>query len=506
MPDQPISSVPAGVRRPADALQAIVDRIERLAGTTPRLLLFGLVVSILGTFELSRVHPAPWSIQGGRAAGLRWTLDALNHGAPILTSRIPGQVQLAPAAPSDDQGAYVMVPWLAHALGWQDPVNLLRWMALVALGVAIALYPWLVRELTGSTLAGIASPFPLLIGLWLLPLGDFYWVSTWVILTLLPVLLLIDRRWPRRGLVLLLGLLVVASLASAIRSQAGLPAVIGAVLLVARRPWPRWARAGAVVLCAVAYLSVSAFGMAAVRAERAHQLNGRALAGQTGTGHPFWHAAYLGLGYLPNPWDIRFYDSVGYRDVLRVNPKAAYLGPTYSRILRDRYVKLVTSDPLFALKEYAAKLVVSIRAGALALLFLAIVGPYLLLVDRQRKRWRRDTLFIAPAAVIGLGSPLLATPDAVGLLLGWLAAILIAAIVAFGAVLGRLNFRGGWHAHVSPLLRGLRSRPLACGAMAIGVAAVLLCFIAAPSIQSDALRWAQSKPAPPVTQPPNAIP
>jgi hypothetical protein len=352
-------------------------------------------------------------------------------------------------------------------------------------------------------LAALGSPFVLLVGLWLLPLGDIYWVSTWVILALLPVLLLMDRRWPRRGLLLLAGLLVLASLASAIRSQAGLPLLIAAVLVVVRRPWSGWSRAGAVALCLVAYVSVSTFGMAAARAERNHELDGRELAGDTGHGHPFWHTTYIGLGYLPNDWNIRFYDGVAYRDVLREDPKATYLGPAYGRILRDRYFKLVGDDPVYAVRVYLEKLAVAMRPAWFALLGLALAGPWLLMVAARRGRWRRDALFVAIAGVIGLVSPLLATPDS-GYLLGWLAAVLLAGILAGAAVLAT------WGS-----IEGFRSAARSGGAVArqhrnviavsvAAIAIVLLCVAAGPAIHDSALRWLNSAPAPQVTQPPGA--
>ena len=192
-----------------------------------------------------------------------------------------------------------------------------------------------------------------------------------------------------------LGLLVLASLASAIRSQAGLPLLIAAVLVLVRRPWSGWSRAGAIALCLVAYLSVSTFGMAAARAERDHQLDGRARRGRHRHGHPFWHTTYIGLGYLPNDWDIRFYDGVAYRDVLREDPKAKFLGPAYGRILRDRYFKLVSDDPrVCGQGRTAPSSLVAMRPAVPALLVLALVGPWLLLVDARAARWRRDALFI----------------------------------------------------------------------------------------------------------------
>ena len=483
---------------------ALARRLDRNEGRTRRLLAFGFVVALLGTFGLSRVHAAPWTLQGTRIQGLHWALAALNQGDPILTGAVPGSNVLTRAGGTDDPGLYLVVPWLAHTLGWADPVNLLRWIALVAFGVTVALYPWLIRGLSGSTLAGLLSPFVLLIALWLLPLGDIYWVSAWVILTLVPIILLLDRRWPRSGLALLLGLLVLASLASAIRSQAGLPVLVGALLVLIRRPWSGWARAGALALCLVAYVSVSTFGMAAARAERDHQLHGRALTGDAGTAHPFWHTAYIGLGYLPNDWDIRYYDGVAYRDVLREDPKAKFLGPAYGRILRDRYVKLVTSQPLFAAKDYGAKLLAAARPASPALVALALAAPWLLLLDARRRRWRRDGLFLVLAAAVALASPLLATPDS-SYLLGWLGAVLLAAMLAGAAILGQWGSPEGFGQVVRSPRRVVEApRRVVVGSAVSALAIIVVALAVAPQIQDTAARWTAGEPPPQVTQPPGA--
>jgi hypothetical protein len=490
MSDQP--STPAGqVTGRANPIASLWRWFDRPEGRTLRLLLFGLVVALPGTFELSRVHPAPWTILGTRADGLEQTLAALDRGWPVLTSLLDSG-DLYRAGSSDDQGIYLFVPLLAHVIGYDDPVNLLRWIALVSFAVPIALYPWMIRELTGSTLAALGSPFALLIGLWLMPLGDIYWVGAWVTLALVPPLLLLDRRWPRYGLVLLVGLLVLASAASAIRSQSGAPILIGAVLVTLRRPWTAWAKAGAVVVCLVAFLSVSTFGMAAARAVREHELGGRALTGDPGRGHPFWHTAYIGLGYLPNDWDIRYQDSVAYRDVLRIDPKARYLGPAYDRILRDRYFRLVREDPLVAGESYGSKVLVALRSALPALVVLVVLGPWLLFVDRRRARWRRDAVFLGVAALIGIAGPLIAAPYAV-YLSAWIAVVVLAVILAVGAVLG------DWRA----ALAYARSPGKAVVGSAAAAVAVLAVVLAAPGIERRASAW-NAKPPPKVLQPPDA--
>lgn len=499
MSDRSTIAAPAA-RGPLRAVAAMLQWFDR----PPRLLLFGFVVAVLGTFELSRVHPAPWTLQGTRADGLQWTLAALDRGAPILTALPPGSHVLLPSGGGDDQGLYLYVPWLANVLGWHDPVNLLRWIALVALALPIWLFPWMVRTITGSTLAALASPFALLIGLWLMPLSDIYWVATWVVLLLVPLLLIIDRRWPRHGLPALCGLLVLASVATSIRSQAGLPVLIGAALVVLRRPWSRWARGGAVVLCVVAYLSVGSFGIAAARDVRSSQLGGRwTMAGETGSSHPFWHSTYIGLGFLPNKWDIHYFDDIAYRDVLRVDPKAKFLGPAYSRILRERYFHLLGEDPGYAAKVYGAKLLVALRPAVPALLVLVLIGPWLLLVDPRRRRWRRDALFVGAAALVGLLAPLIATPYS-AYLLGWLPAALLAAILAGGALLS------GWPlalAYVRSLGRSegsLGARRAVLAIAVAGVVALAVVTVTAPGVERRALAW-NSTPPPRVVQPADAV-
>jgi hypothetical protein len=301
---------------------------------------------------------------------------------------------------------------------------------------------------------------------------------------------------------ILAGLLVLASVASAIRSQAGLPALIGAVLVLWRRPWSWTGRGAAIVLCLVAYLSVSTFGMAAARAERDHQLGDRPLLGNAGR-HPFWHTAYIGYGYLPNDWDIHYFDDIAYRDVLRENPRAKFLGPAYGRILRERYFKLVRENPGYTVKVYAAKLLVALRPATPALLALAVLAPWLLFVDARRRRWRRDAVFLVMAGLVALGSPLLATPFS-AYLLGWLGAVLLAAILAIAATLS--DWSAAWtyaRSLVSRAALSDRSRRRVVGVVAVGLAILAVIVVTAPGVEHRALEW-NATPPPPVKQPANA--
>ena len=44
-------------------------------------------------------------------------------------------------------------------------------------------------------------------------------------------------------------------------------------------------------------------------------------------GHPFWHTAYIGLGYESNKYGITYLDASAYNYVKKVDPRAAFLSP-----------------------------------------------------------------------------------------------------------------------------------------------------------------------------------
>lgn len=80
----------------------------------------------------------------------------------------------------------------------------------------------------------------------------------------------------------------------------------------------------------------------------------------TPVGHPFWHSAYLGLAYLDNEHVSAWDDRVAARRVEAISPGTPYCSEEYERILRSEYWRIVSGDPLFALRTYGAKLLVAI--------------------------------------------------------------------------------------------------------------------------------------------------
>ncbi|MDI6691692.1 MAG: hypothetical protein QMD76_00040 [Anaerosomatales bacterium] len=94
---------------------------------------------------------------------------------------------------------------------------------------------------------------------------------------------------------------------------------------------------------------------------------------KTPVGHPFWHSAYIGLAYLPNPYVSAWDDTVAARKAAELDSEAPYLSERYEAVLRSEYLRIVRSDPLFAVRTYGAKLLVAL-ARALACIGLGLIA------------------------------------------------------------------------------------------------------------------------------------
>jgi hypothetical protein len=374
----------------------------------------------------------PPTIMQTRLDGVASSLDVLDHGGPpLLVSNVPyhkgvDRSQLYPAGTTDDQGIYMYLPVLGHWTGEHDPATLMLWLYTICFGFLILVLPILMLALFDSVVAAIAAPILVLFA-FNLTNTDLYWIQAWMLLLGLPGVLLAYRWWGagrRRGAArLLVGLTVAASFATSIRAQAGLAVAVAAagVILLAgsrtrsRREWGT--RLALLAAIALAYASV-AIGFAGVRAYRDHVAHPNH--SSAGSAHPFWHPAYLGLGYLPNKYGIAWLDAVGADAVQRAKPGTAYLSPQYESTLRKLYTRIVEHDPGFALHTYFAKARV-IGWDALRRFWLL---PLLLVValTLRRRNLRAPVLIALPALVIGAASPLLSMPFYT-YELGWLGAV-----------------------------------------------------------------------------------
>src|SRR5437588_5810070 len=123
--------------------------------------------------------------------------------------------------------------------------------------------------------------------------------------------------------------MVAASFASSIRSQAGLPIAIAVLVLLAVRPWTIRRRGAAGLVLVLCYLSIMPLAFAGVRAYRDSWVGDPSFGKGQPTSHPLWHNAYIGLGYLPNQWRIKYLDGVAAATVRQVKPRAQFLSSEY---------------------------------------------------------------------------------------------------------------------------------------------------------------------------------
>ncbi len=390
---------------------------------TVGLLAYGLAVAALTIVLTSFAAPDRWLVMQSREQEYAASLQVLKEGGPPLLAhadapgvyRIPGE-DYAPVGVTDDQGAHLYVPVIANLLGIDDPLEALTILYLALFAVPIALYPLIFHRLFRSVPCAILAPLALglltigIAGDWFGAGYDIYWILAWAVLGLLPPLLLIDLRWPRGSVALILGIAVAASFATSIRSNAGLPIVLSAALVIlAHKQWSLPRRGGAIALIAVAYLSISSFAFWAVREQRNDWVGSARFEDRASlSSHPIWHNAYIGLGYFPNDYGIFYRDDVAADTVERLEPEAGYITPEYERVLRDRYVDVVRDQPDFYLLNLAGKTIVAGGQNALWLVPIAILAPFALTLGPRAPMMRRFALLLAPALLVG-AVPALAT-------------------------------------------------------------------------------------------------
>lgn len=370
-------------------------------GRFPWLLLaWGVVWAIIGVAVLQLVGPNPWLLEPSRADDMRASLAVLNHGGPLLLKYLPGTHRPYAVGFGDDQGLYVIVPLLSHWLGASDPVSVLRSLWIGAWAVTVLISPMVYGAIFRSRRAGLLAPPTLLVCILSFGFGDIYWVTAWVVVTFLPILLLIVRRRHKLWWLALIGIALVCSVVSAIRSEAGVTVAIAAigVAATARMRWR--SRATLVAGLVLAYISVNQFALPAIRAHRDHVV-GVNLTKGTPTSHPLWHSVYIGLGYTANRYGIHYRDAYAIAEVHEVDPGAGFLSPAYSSALRKQVLALVKHDPGFVVKAELQKAVVELSNAGRYIVLLVLLLPAAL-VARGAARLRPGELALfAPAVLLG---------------------------------------------------------------------------------------------------------
>ena len=122
--------------------------------------------------------------------------------------------------------------------------------------------------------------------------------------------------------------------------------------------------------------------MAAVRDYRNHVIHQPNFGSTWPQEHPFWHNAYIGLGYLPNKYGISWNDAVAADAAERANPGVVFVSKAYEATLRHLYIGILRSDPGLALKTFWVKLRMLAADGAQRYWFALVLLPLALFSGR----------------------------------------------------------------------------------------------------------------------------
>jgi len=461
------------------------------------MILWGLAVAAITAPVLAAVTPSMWPMMDGREVALRASMAVLNHGGPLLLGRHGAGGQFYPLGVHDDYGIYVYLPLLSRLFGVADPVVMMRDVYFALVLLSTALYPTIFYRLTGSGLAGLASPMMFVVCILSVGFIDLYWIPAWGALTLLPLIFLLARDWPRFGLVSAVGVALVASWLSSIRSYSGLGIAIavGVTLLLRRWRWWRIVPALAVVTCV--YLSINTFIFSAIRAERDHRLGSAANALRLQAPHAIWHTAYAGLGYLPNEYGLSYSDDVPSNRVQREAPGTIFLSRRYETIIREAYLRFVREHPVEVVRQYSAKVLVLVADTAPYLLVVLMTLPAVLLLAPDRLIVRRYCVLAIPATIVAflpaiLAVPLQAYEQGLYGVLGLMGIVgacwtlrLVEATAQRGARLGLPRRR----IFLGTLARGATPGWRSARASVIAVAILIAVSLGGYFVRQDAVRW-----------------
>jgi hypothetical protein len=423
----PLASISGGViaralaesrGRARPATTPALDLLE-VAALTGALLGGNVVALFLG--------PAPhFSIYPCRLEGLELTLEKLRATGVPLVCDFHGSLLATGVAVFDDEGLYYFVPRLAELLG----ITVVRaydvFLAAIILGstaLALAGVLWTYRS-PGARL--VAAFVVACVARASFAHGDVHLLPPCAVLALVPIFVAYvetargHRTFPFVGAAAGLGL----GLAHVVRAHAGTPvlAFLTCVLLLGGRVH---LRRGLVVLACVGLGLAAAFALFAIPRHARDDYLARNVPGYAprDVKHPFWHNAYIGLGYLEdNPLGISYRDECGQQRVEALRPGTSYSSPEYERVLRAEVIRVAREDPGFVARTLAAKVLATLLS---CVLLARNVG---VLALARRRHWPVNVGFAAGIACAALPG-LIAIPVG-SFLLGCAAFVAVASMTA----------------------------------------------------------------------------
>jgi hypothetical protein len=282
-------------------------------------------------------------------------ISGWNEAGVPLVGRLDGRWEPVPCG--DDTGIFYLVPLLARTTGWSADRSLDSFLFGV-LGVS-AITGMAGLWLTASgLLQRVIAVVPISVGEYLsYKVGDVYLIQGAVVLMLTPWLVYSLKAGviPRRRFLIVFLSGFILGLAQWMRTPASSPVVVLFLILLCSSLLQRSQK----VLLALTLIAGMILPLQYARIPL-HQRDRFLAAHQPGyrpplNHHLFWHTAYLGLGYLTNPFVKEWRDGLAVEYVQAIDPAAIYGGEEYEALLRAQVEDIVHRHPKFILDTMAAK-------------------------------------------------------------------------------------------------------------------------------------------------------
>jgi len=421
----PSDSQPVVIEAPVPSPQATGERRRPRLPSRRRVLLalYGLVIALAAFPVIHAANPG-LKLNQTRKYDMQQGLNVLNAGGPPLLGRGPppyasieprfGQRSgYYPLGIADAQGLYLVVPYVGHLVGAHNALGVYRWLFVFVFAIPLLVYPLIFDALFGSVLLALAAPLALLALVGAQAPEDAVVLATWPVYALVPLLFLLARRWTRLTPWALLGVTLLAGLATNVREGAGLPIVLSALLLVFLNRRHLGATRGlALAVAMIVVYMLPGWGTAALwHHERGHIANPY-LRDQAIVHQSRWHQLVLGLSFPGNNYGVpRHEDRSGYAEdqfayaLARArDPSVVILSPHYETLEKEIYFGIVEGHPGFVALGYLKRTVIVLSyLGVFWLGFLFL--PLMLLVGKRRWLMRRYLALLAPVGIITLFGP-----------------------------------------------------------------------------------------------------
>jgi hypothetical protein len=304
--------------------------------------------------------------------------------------------KLVPAGYTDDPGIYLLIPWVSRHLHMTLAASVTTFF-LSSLGLAIlsgCLGFWFSLKSKLGRLLGVTGV--LLLGLIAYRTGDVYLFEFAVPVALLPwALHFVSNDLNSKGFSVYMcvtGLLI--GTAGVIRTSAALPTLFFLMVLslFGSTRLKRRAAVLSFLLCGFLLPNLYFYELALNR--DAYLANAYVDRHVETTRHVFWHFAYIGLGFLSNPYvPGGICDEVGKARVHEIDPNAIYLSAAYDRVLQRETLATVWHHPIIAVFTLFAKV------GIVACLFAAFANIGLLAAFFHRKSAQVELAFWAALTI-----------------------------------------------------------------------------------------------------------